>query len=177
MREFSLCKELSLKLAKDIGATPVSFGKVSLTHKELLTTYSVNVSDEDGGEIRKVPIWYGEALGGDGISCGLLAGLDTDPNKLEFAFVLGFKDFGGEFQTEGLRISFHYDWANDTDPGTILMKVGDRWLPISLAQRLQLVLGFETMIQDGVQWQVSPSIPEELRKDLAEIIEVDEKNS
>jgi len=176
MREFSLCKELSLKLAKDLGAAPVSFGKTSLTHPDLLTKFSLKVSDEDGGEVRKVPIWYGEALGEDGLSCGILAGLDTNPDQLEFAFILGFKDFNGEFQEDGVRLSFHYDWANETDPGTMVMKAGDKWLPLSLAQRLQLILGFETMVQDGVLWQASLNIPEELRKDLAEIIEVDEKN-
>jgi hypothetical protein len=177
MREFNLCKELSLKLAKDLGITPFSIGKTSLTHPDMLTKLTLNVSDEDGEDVRRVPIWYGEATGAEGISCGVLAGLDTDPDKLEFAFVLGFKDFDGSFQADGVRLSFHYDWTNEEDPGTMVMKAGDKWLPISLAQRLQLILGFETMIQDGVLWQASPNIPEELRKDLAEIIEVDEKNS
>lgn len=173
MREFALCRELSLKLAKDLGATPISFGKISLTHPDLLTKLSLNISDEDGEDVRTVPIFYGEAVGADSLSCGILAVLDTTPDKLEFAFLLGFKDFGGEFQSDGIRLSFHYDWANPEDPGTMVMKAGDKWLPISLAQRLQLILGFETMVQDGVLWQSSVNIPEELRKDLAEIIEVD----
>ena len=173
MREFALCKELSLKLAKDLGATPFSIGKISLTHSDLLTKISLNVSDESG--VHGVPVWYGEAHGAEGTVCCLLAGLDSDPDKLEFACVVGFKDFGGVFQSEGIRLSFHYDWANEEDPGTMVMKAGDKWLPISLAQRLQLVLGFETMVQDGIQWQQSSNIPDELQKDLAEIIEVDEK--
>jgi hypothetical protein len=176
MREFALCKELSLKLAKDLGATPFSIGKVSMTHSDLLTKKMLNVSDEDG-EVRKVPIWYGEANGSEGTVCCLLAGLDVDPDKLEFACVIGFKDFNGEFKSDSIRMSFHYDWANDEDPGTMVMKAGDQWLPISLAQRLQLILGFETMVQDGILWQSSPNIPEELQKDLAEIIEVDEKSA
>jgi hypothetical protein len=176
MREFALCKELSLKLAKDLGATPFSIGKVSLTHSDLLTKKMLNVSDEDG-VVRKIPIWYGEAKGSEGTVCCLLSGLDVDPDKLEFACVIGFKDFSGEFQSDSIRMSFHYDWANDEDPGTIVMKAGDKWLPISLAQRLQLILGFETMVQDGILWQSSSNIPEELQKDLAEIIEVDEKSA
>lgn len=174
MREFALCKELSLKLSKDLGYTPFSFGKVGMTHKELLTNIDFNVSDEDG-EIKNVPIWYGEAIGGEGLTCCLLAGLDTNIEKLEFACIFGFKDFEGKFQTDGLRLSFHYDWANEEDPGTMVMKAGDQWVPISLAQRLQLILGFETMVQDGVLWQSSTKIPEDLLNDLSEIIEVDEK--
>jgi len=174
MRESALCKELSLKLAKDLGATPFSIGKVSLTHSELLTKIRLNISDEDG-KVRRIPLWYGESSGSEGIVCCLLAGLDDDPDKLEFACVIGFKDFSGVFQADGIRLSFHYDWANEEDPGTMVMKAGDKWVPISLAQRLQLVLGFETMIQDGVLWKQSSNIPDELQKDLAEIIEVDEK--
>lgn len=173
MREFALCKELSIKLAKDLGATPFSIGKESLTHSELMTNFTLKVSDEDGSEVRNVPVWYGEAAGVEGVVCCLLAGLDVNPDKLEIACVIGFKDRAGEFQTDGIRLSFHYDWANEEDPGTMVMKAGDNWVPISLAQRLQLVLGFETMLQDGVLWQQSSNIPKELQKDLSEIIEID----
>jgi len=170
MREFALCKELSIKLSKDLGATPFTFGKISLTHPELLTTYSINISDDNG--IHKIPVWYGEAIGSEGITCVILSCLDIDdPN--EFVFVLGLKNFDGEFQKDGIRVSFNYDWSNSDDYGMMNLKVGDKWVPFSLAQRLQLILGFETMIQDGVQWQAASNIPEELRKDLTEIIEVD----
>ena len=171
MREFALCKELTLKLAKDIGATPLSFVKVSLTHSDLLTNIILNVADEDG-TVRKIPIWYGEAAGEFGITCGLLAGLDSDPNKLEFACILGLKDSTGEL-TDDFRLSFHYDWTNEEDPGTIVMRAGEKWIPISLAQRLQLAIGFEMMVQDGVVWQPSANIPKELQADLTAIIEVD----
>ncbi len=174
MREFELCKELSKKLAKDLGATPFSFGKTSLTHSDLLTKLNINVSDEDG-VVKKVPVWYGEALGSEGTTCCLLAGLDTNLESIEIACVLGFKDPSGAFQEDETRLSFHFDWSNPEDPGTMVMKAGEKWLPISLAQRLQLVLGFEVMVQDGILWKESLNIPVELQKDLAEIIEVDEK--
>lgn len=172
MREFALCKELSIKLAKDLGASPFSLGKESLTHNDLLTRFSLKVSDEDGGEVRNVPVWYGEARGTEGIVCCLLAGLDTDPDKLEVACVIGFKNRDGEFLADETRLSFHYDWADEEDPGTMVMKAGDKWVPVSLSQRLQLILGFETMLQDGILWQPA-NIPNELQKDLYEIIEVD----
>jgi hypothetical protein len=174
MREFDLCRELSRKLAKDLGATPFSMCQVSLTHSELKINKTLKVSDEDG-EVRNVPLWYGEAVGSEGITCCLLAGLDSDPDRLEFACVIGFKDFNGKFQADNVRLSFHYDWENDEDPGTIMMKAGDKWLPVSLAQRLQLVLGFEIMIQDGILWNSSAKIPDDMEKDLSDIIEVDEK--
>jgi hypothetical protein len=170
MREFSLCKELSQKLAKDLGVTPVTVGKVGLTHEDLLTDFDIKIADEDS--IKKIPVWYGEARGSEANVCCLLAGLDTSLESLEFACVIGFKDFSGVFQSDGVRLSFHYDWSNEEDPGTMVMKAGDKWLPISLAQRLQLVLGFEVMVQDGILWQPS-NIPEELKKDLAEVIEID----
>jgi hypothetical protein len=179
MREFTLCKELNLKLAKDLGATPFTFGKISLTHHDLLTNINIQISDENGN-LQKIPVWYGEAIGSESISCGILAGLYSDSEQSspdEFVFVLGFKNFNGEFQTDGIRLSLHYDWTNNEDPGTLVMKVRDKWITVSLAQRLQLILGFETMVQEGVMWQASSNIPEELRKDLVEIIEVDEKNS
>ena len=175
MREFSLCKELSVKLAKDLGASPFSIGKTSLTHIDLITNINLSVCDEDN-ETATIPVWYGETKGIDGIICCLLAGLDSNPDSLEIACVLGFKDFDGGFQADGVRISFHYDWTNDQDPGTLVMKAGDKWIPLSLSQRLQLILGFETMIQDGVMWQKSGNIPDLLQRDLAETIEIDEKS-
>lgn len=188
MREFSLCKELSRKLSKDLGATPFSFGKASLTHSDLLSKMDLRVADEDG-VVKNIPVWYGEARGDEGIVCCLLAVLAMEPKlghpdnepsgplELELACVIGFKDFDGEFQSDGVRLSFHYDWTNEEDPGTMVMKAGDKWVPISLAQRLQLVLGFEAMVQDGILWRQSANIPQELRKDLTEVIEVDEKTS
>lgn len=173
MREFALCKELSLKLAKDLGFTPISFGKTSLTHPDLLTNIIINTSDEDGN-IQKVSVWYGEAVGAEGILCGLLAGLDIGLDNLECVFVLGFKDFEGNFQPDEVRLSFHYDWSDETDSGMMVMKADKKWVHVSLAQRLKIVLGFETMIQEGCLWKASVNIPEELRQDLLETM-VDEK--
>jgi len=54
-----------------------------------------------------------------------------------------------------------------------LVKSGDKWLPMMLTQRLQLALGLENMVQDGVHWMPQSKVPEEFRKNLSEIIEVD----
>jgi hypothetical protein len=175
MREFDLCKELSRKLAKDLGVTPISFGKTSLTHPDLLVN-TLNIIDEDN-KVSKVPIWYGEAIGGENIACGLLAVLNTKPEDLEFVFVLGFKNLNGQFQTNEITLSFSYNWQDPNDPGTIKLKSEDKWFPVDLVEKLRLVLGFEVMIQEGILWQPSKNIPEELRKDILQLIEVDDDSN
>lgn len=173
MTEFNLCRELSRKLAKDLGATPFSLGKISTTHKDLLVKSTLKIQDEKG-IVKNIPMWYGEAQGIEGKTCCLLAALDPYLDSLEFAAVIGFKDFEDEFQKDAVRVGFRYDWSNDEDKGTLIVKAGEQWIEVSLAQRLQLALGFEHMVQDGVVWNPA-GVPEELRKNLSEIIEVDEE--
>lgn len=172
MSDDGLYRELSRKLCKDLGATPFSLRKVGLTHKDLLVKSFLKVQDEEG-VVKRPPTWYGEALGADGLMCCLMAALDDDPDSLEVACVIGFKDIKGKLQEDAVRIGFRYDWSDESDSGTIVMLAGDKWLPISLAQRLQLALGFENMVQEGAIWESRGQVPEELRKNLSEIIEVD----
>lgn len=174
MTEFNLCKELSKKLSKDLGATPFSIGKTSLTNKDFLVKSTIKIQDEKG-VVKNIPMWYGEAQGLEGKTCCLLAALDDNPDTLEIAVVIGFKNFEDELQQDAVRAGFRYDWANDEDKGILIVKAGDKWLEVSLAQRLQLALGFEHMVQDGVLWNPVVEVPEELRKNLSEIIEVDEE--
>jgi len=172
MTDFMLNRELSRKLSKDLGATPFSLGKTSLTHKDLLVKSTLKVQD-DKGLVKKIPMWYGEAFGIEGKTCCLLTALDPSLDSLEIAAVVGFKDIEDNLQEDAVRVGFRYDWANEDDKGTLIVKAGDKWIEVSLAQRLQLALGFEHMVQDGVLWQPGEP-PEELRKNLSEIIEVDE---
>ncbi len=171
MRENDLCRELSRKICKDLGATPFSIGKVSLTHKDLLVKPPLRVQGEKD-VVTTVPLWYGEAYGQQGLMC-CLAALDQDPDNLEIACVIGFKDSRGEIQSTSTRCGFKYDWSDDSDPGILLVKSNDKWLPMTLAQRMTLALGLENMIQDGVLWTQQPKVPEEFRKNISEIIEVD----
>lgn len=174
MREVELCKELSRKFCKDIGATPFSLNKAGLTHPDLLVKTKLKLSDENG-VVKNVPLWYGEAVGLEGKTCCLLAALEPDPDKLEVACVIGFKDTQDQLQEDAVRAAFRYDWANEEDYGILVMRAGDRWLELSLSQRLQLALGFENMVQDGVLWNPQPNVPEELRKNLSDIISLDEE--
>lgn len=174
MSDDGLYRELSRKLCKDLGGTPFSLHKVGLTHKDLSVKSTLKVQDEKG-VVKKPPMWYGEAMGSDGLMCCLMAALDDDPDSLEVACVIGFKNIRGELQEDAVRIGFRYDWSDEADTGTILMRAGDKWLPISLSQRLQLALGFENMVQDGVLWEPR-QVPEELKKNLSEIIEVDSQD-
>lgn len=173
MTNIALCKELSKKLAQDFGATPFSLGQVSLTHKDLLVKSTLKVQDEKG-VVKNIPMWYGEALGMEGKTCCLLTALDPNPDSLEIACIIGFKDVEDHLQEDAVRAGFRYDWSNEDDKGTLIVRAGDKWLEVSLAQRLQLALGFEHMVQDGVMWQPG-EVPEEFRKNLSEIIEVDEE--
>ena len=173
MRDSALCRELLRKIAKDLGATPFSLNKAGLTHPDLLVRKApLKVSDEEG-LVRTIPMWYGEALGLEGTTCCLLVALDDNLESLEIAAVIGFKGFEGELQKDSVQFGFRYDWSSETDPGILMMKFGEKWLPLTMAQKLQLALGFEVMVQDGVPWNVSPNVPEELRKNLSQIIEVD----
>jgi len=173
MREFELCKQLSRKMCKDLGVTPFSITKASLTHQDLSVPSNLKIQEEDGS-IKVIPMWYGEANGGEGITCCLMAGLDANPETLEIVCVIGFKDFFGEIQSSALRAGFRYDWTNDEDGGTLVFRAKERWLEFTLAQRLQFALGFEYMVQDGVLWNSQPKVPEEFRKNLSEIISLDE---
>ena len=172
MREFELCRELSRKLCKDLGATPFSLRKAGLTHPDLQVRGSLRVSDEKG-VVEEVPMWYGEVLGVEGLMCCLLAVLDESPESLEVACIIGFKNAHGELEAQAIRAGFRYDWGSDSDEGILIMKVKDQWVGLSLAQRLQLSLGFENMVQEGALWKPAPNVPEEFRKNLSEIIEVD----
>jgi hypothetical protein len=171
MREMELCRELSRKMCKDLGATPFSIGKASITHEDLLVKPPLIVRDEKG-VVTTVPLWYGEAHGIQGLMCCLLTALNN-PDNLEVSCLIGFKNSIGEIQSSSARIGFQYDWTDDSDPGSLLVKSNDKWLPMALAQRLQLALGLENMVQDGVLWTQQPKVPEEFRKNLSEIIEVD----
>lgn len=172
MRHQELCKELSRKLCHDLGATPFSLNKTSLTHPELKVHIDLKIQDEKG-VVKTPPVWYGEAPGADGLMCCLLTALDDNPDNLEIACVFGFKDPDGNLQEHAVRAGFRYDWASESDGGTLIMRAGEQWLELSLMQRLQLSLGFESMVQDGVIWSRGVSVPAELQKNLSEIIEVD----
>jgi len=171
MREFSLSKELTHKLARDFGFSLQTFGNRGVTHPDLLTDIVINIQEDDG--IRKAPVWYGESKGDENIICALLCALNTTSDELEIVCVIGFKNLKGEFQSEEMILSIHYDWNDPDDFGLITMKLVDKWVPISLAQRLQLVLGSEIFIQSGNLWQSSKNIPDQLKKDLASVIDVD----
>ena len=173
MNDLALRAELSKKLAKDLGGTPFSIGKAGLTHSDLLAKEQLKISD--GSIVKSIPMWYGEVSGGEGLTCCLLAALEPDPDKLEIACVVGFKSFTGEFQTDSAVIGFIFDWGTVDDPGHISIKNQEGWLPSTLAQRLQLSLGFENMIQDGVIFNKS-KIPKELLSDMSELINVDDNS-
>lgn len=172
MREQELCRELSRKICKDLGASPYTIGKISLTHKDLLIQQGLKLSDEKD-VVKNIPMWYGEAIGTHGVMCCTLAALEQDKENLEIAALISFKDANGDLDKNSTIAGIRYDWSDDLDFGTFLVKSNDKWLSMTLSQRLQLSLGLENMVQDGIMWVSQPNIPEEVRKNLIEVIEVD----
>lgn len=171
MRHSSLCRELSRKVCNDLGATPYSIRQAGLTHPDLILKDTIKISED--GVTKTIPMWYGEALGSSGLMCCLLVAIDDDPDNLEIACIIGFKNSSGELQQDAVIVGFRYDWANDSDEGMMIGKISDKKFAMSLAQRLTLALGMENMVQDGVQWKAGGIPPPEFRKILSEIIEVD----
>lgn len=174
MSEFALFKELSKKLSKDFGATPLSINKTGLTKKEFLLKRKLKISlNDDQNKIQENNVWYGEALGYDSITCCLLTILINSDDSFEIVCIIGFKNLSGELQSDAIRIGYKYDYLNDSDPGTIVAKAGNQWVPVDLVQKLQILLGFEFMIQDGVSWNPSFKIAEDFWTDLYNLIEED----
>jgi hypothetical protein len=170
--DFELNKELAKKIAIDLGATPVSFGKVGLTHKDLLTRTKLKISDDDN-EIQDVKVWYGEAAGSEGLTCCLFTLLTNNDDSFEIVFVVGFKNMDNTI-SEQLFIGYKYDFLDNEDPGSVFTKAKDKWLLVGLSERLKMVLAFETLVQEGVIWQPSREVPTVLWDNLSEIIEVDD---
>jgi hypothetical protein len=152
---------LAQQIAKNIGANSVSIGKIGLAVPEFLTDSQLKLSDEDG-VVKYAPMWYSEAKGCDNIVCCLLALLDPD---FEICAVFMFKDFSGDIEDCAIGLKLDED-------GMFLSKSSDRWLPMTMAQKLQFALAIEVMVQDGIVWEPA-DIPEEIRKNLVGMISVD----
>ena len=174
MRDFELCKELSKKLSKDLGATPFSIRKTGITDDSLLVKRTLKIQDENN-EVKNIPVWYGEAKGLDSITCCLLTLLDESDENFEVACIIGFKDFDDQILKNSIRVGFRYDWGNPDDYGTLIVKLKDKWVPVDLSRRLQLNLAFENMVQDGILFEPSKEVPEDFFENISEIIEVDEE--
>jgi hypothetical protein len=163
----TLDRELVKNILKNIGATPISIGKCGLTDNELLVKndfFKVLIDNE----VKDIPMWYGEISGFGGLLCCLL----TSINNEEYICIIGFKDVEGNFKENGLIFGFNFDWTDDQDPGIIMLKTSDKWVPIGMVQKLKLALGFENIEQEGLIWK-SSKLPKILRKNLSEMIELD----
>lgn len=163
----NLTRELSKKILQDLGATPITLGKTSLTHSALSIRDKIKISDENG-QIEEVPTWYGELLGSGGLTCCLLSALNKSS---EIIFVIGFKTFNGDVDDSSIKIGFQFDWNSESDEGSYFFKnTDDQWLPLTLAQILQFALGMECMVQEGGQWNPG-EVPKAFRRYLSEIID------
>lgn len=161
----NLSNELALQISKNLGATPMTIGKIGLTDPSFLTQSQLKLSDEDG-VVKYAQMWYGETKGSDNTVCCLLTLLDEE--VFEICAVIMFKDLSGDIEDSAM--GFRYSWNDD---GFFLLKNKERWLPMTMAQKLQLALGIEVMVQDGLTWNEG-EMPEEIKKNLSQIISLDE---
>lgn len=175
-RNNNLNRELAKKICADLGAIPESIGKAGLTHKDLLVKKTINVlQKDDTSTLIEYKVWYGEASGSDGKTCCLITVLGDNSESFEVNCIIGFKGDNNKFFEDSFCFGIIFDYLNDEDDGRFFIKSKDRWLPLMMAQKLQLALGFEILVQEGVVWEPveGSNTPESLWKNLTEIIELD----
>jgi hypothetical protein len=165
---FELNNALAKQIAINLAATPITFGKSGLTHKDLLTTNTLQILD-DNNNIQKIKTWYGEAIGSEGIVCCLLTILNNTEESFEIAFVLTVKD--QNINSDNTIIGYKFDYLDVEDIGQIFIKLNNKWIQNGLIERLKITLSFEIMNQEGVIWNPIRDIPELLWDNLSEIIE------
>ncbi|MFA5758027.1 MAG: hypothetical protein WC942_01420 [Clostridia bacterium] len=168
MNKSDLDKELIRKIFIDLGACPKSIGKAGITHRDFLVKNILKI--DDGTVHKEIPTWYGELRGSEGIMCCLLSALDFNIESLEVLFVLGFKDFDGNIQEDAIRFGLYYDWSAYDSIGLFMTKVKSTWVPVFLAQKLQIALGMEIMVQEGSAWVSGVPVPEEFKKNISELL-------
>lgn len=169
--------ELITKILKDLGATPFSMEKEGSTHPDLLVKDSLKLITENNVE-KQIPMWYGEAIGSENIMCVLISNLNyPDHIQLEVAAIIAFKNLESKLLNNSIHIGMQFDWTSTNDPGLLSIKTLDKssnykWIPMSLAQKLRLALGFEEFVQEGIILNPG-ALPLEMKKSFAELIDLD----
>jgi hypothetical protein len=130
-----LCRELSRLIFSSIGAIPEPVW-LALTSKELLRKEKITV--EINGKKELQGIWFGEVTDAGGSCVGIITASGT-----EWTVVFQHKDM-----TLGLR----FDW-NDDD-GLFLSLIDDKWVPLTLSQKMMVGILFNDMVQEGSSWEV-----------------------
>lgn len=165
---FELNKELSKRIAINLAATPDLLGKNGITHRDLLTTNSLQISDENN-EIHNIKTWYGEATGSEGIVCCFFTILNNTDDSFEIAFTLAVRN---EFINQNdTIIGFKFDYLDSEDSGLVFIKLNNKWISAGLIERLKITLSLEMMNQEGIIWKSVRDIPQILWDNLSEIIE------
>jgi hypothetical protein len=86
--------------------------------------------------------------------------------------IISFKDFEQNKNSYTPFYGLKFNQKDEEDNGTFLLKVTDKWIPMTMEQKLRLALGFESMITDGFDWEIG-EITEETVKELEDFISID----
>lgn len=171
--DFNLKKELSNKICDLLGTSPNTYSKIGITHKDLFINKNIKIYFEEDGLEANFPLYLGKA---GSILCLLFVGIWKDNLNIEHFetnCIFSFLDSNNKIDKLSPLIGFSYDYMNNEDDGILLNKFKNQWINLSLVQRLQLVLGLEKMVQEGVQWsEFSFDDFDELHANLAEILDL-----
>jgi len=169
MRHKNLSNELAHKILSDISCTPFSFGKAGVTHKDLLLSTSLNIKEND--ESIKVPLYYGEVLGQEGVVSSLIFVLDKSPEDFEAGVIISVRKYLEDVSNKQIRIGFICNW-NESFNLFMINSNNNGWIPATLSQKLQITLAFEDIVQEGLVWQ-SGQAPDFMLEDASFFIELD----
>lgn len=165
-----LDRELIKNISKNIGIIPDLFAKSGITNQQFLTNKTISFLEDD--QAKESNVWYGESKGIENIVCCTVTILDLSENNFEYCAIISFKDFT---ETKGSYTPFYglkFNQNDKEDNGLFLLKVFDKWIPMTTEQKLRLALGFESMITDGFDWEPG-EITKEIIKELEDFISID----
>jgi hypothetical protein len=161
-----LCRELTRHIFATLGAFPDGFGKVGLVHKDLQTKIKLQA----GKAVASRPLWAGELKQPSGDYVALLA--DVGP-KDKPDLVLVFGTLGGG-ENIAFAVGIRFEWFEEQDAGAFFSYHDGAWMPLGLAQKLQIGSMFEQQMQEGVPWTI-PESCDKFYDVLGSLLELDEE--
>jgi hypothetical protein len=167
----ALCRELSRHIFATLGAFPEGFGKVGLTHRELQRKVKVQVGKDRSTKL----LCAGEIKQPSGDYVGLLMNVGTQ-DRPDYLLVFGTLSTGSYEPTGDVifAVGIRFEWADETDDGSYYTYHDGMWVPIGLAQKLQIASMFEQQMQEGVPW-TAPKSYDKFYELLGSLLDVDEE--
>jgi hypothetical protein len=91
-------------------------------------------------------------------------------DKPDFVLVFGTLAEGEEI---AFAVGIRFEWAEEQDDGTYYTYHDSTWVPVGLAQKLQIAAMFEQQMQEGVPW-TAPESHDKFFELLGSLLELDE---